>query len=80
MNADTAAAIGSICAAIVSIAVVVGQVLLSRRIGEVHSLVNGQSHTLNRLYASEAYQRGAASATGPTSSSAPGAPPQIEPR
>lgn len=80
MNADTAAAIGSICAAVVSIAVVVGQVLLARRLDAVHGLVNGQSHALNAMVADKAYRQGVEAVAPPSAAVVVVAPPTIEPR
>lgn len=42
MNENTAAAIAAICAAIVSVATIVGQVMLSRRMGQVKQSVDGK--------------------------------------
>lgn len=80
MNADTAAAIGSICAAIVSVAVVIGQVILAQRLDTVKHLVNGQSHTLTALATDRAFRQGVDVGSGIQSAPTVAAPPQIEPR
>ena len=43
MTAETAAAIASVCACIIGVANVVGQVLVSRHVHQVHRLVDGLS-------------------------------------
>lgn len=79
MNADSAAAIGSICAAVTSIVIVVGQVILAKRLETVKTLVNGQSHTLTALAADRAFRQGVDVGSGIQSAPAQRAPAQIEP-
>lgn len=80
MNADSAAAIASVCAALVAIATVVGQVLLARQISTVKQLVNGQSHSLTQLAADKAFRQGVDVGAGVSHATVAEAPPLIEPK
>lgn len=72
MDTGTAQAIASVCGLMATIAVVIGQVLLGRQLAVVKHLVNGQSHSLNRLIGDEAYSRGRLSVVDPAPESASG--------
>lgn len=80
MDANTLAAVAAVCAAVVSVATVVGQVALARRVGSVKELVNGQSHTLNRLMTDDAFRAGVESAVRAGAQATARAPRQITPR
>lgn len=64
MNENTAAAIAAICAAVVSVATIVGQVILSRRMGEVKTAVNGQTDKVIALVERAAHAEGVANHLG----------------
>lgn len=80
IDANGAAAIASICAALVSIVVVIGQIIVARRVEVVGKLVNGQSHALNRITATEAFRDGVAAAGMDIRPTEAAAPPSIEAR
>lgn len=72
MNPNDAAAIAAVCAALVGLATVVGQVMVSRQVHKVHTLVDGMAARRVRRARAEGVASVAKAHPGPLS--APHAP------